>query len=637
MKIIKHNRNRFSFLLILVLTLLSYQSLYALEYFGGYCGSPARSSLSEAYVDFITVSPACEGLEEDLYISNSYSHPPYTEVTSYKFFGFTNGCNNDVIAIRVGCDNGLPARRANCSFTCMPPPPPPPPIDVTGAQFFANYQPSQVLDSFSDAFADYKSFVTTCTGTEEQVEYLSDISYGLSAYGFPGSTQVQGCDFHGHAVYGGVCDNGNSIRRFGNSYDCFGPPPVEEAKNNGPKQCSLLEGNPINVGTGNKVEVQTDYQAAGAYPLIFQRTYNSNDSVTSSRIGQHWRHSYDKTIVEHEVSLTKALRADGQVQNFILSGSTWVSDVDITGRLVELIDAQSQRSGWQYITPDDVTEEYDVDGKLISLTNRAGLTQTLEYELTVAQGGDDNPVTLDKVTDSANQTLQFTYDANGRVDTVTDPASEVYRYSYDANGNLQTVTYPDETPADSNDNPTKTYHYEDTNFIHALTGITDENNNRYATWTYDVEGRAITSEHAGGAGQVTITYNADGTSTVVDGLGRNQTYHFETLFGVVKASQVTGGPCTACGGQHQNTTYDSNGYVASRTDFNGNQTTYINNARGLETSRTEAVGTSEERTITTEWHTTFRLPTKITEPGKVTTFTYNSQGLLLERKEEMAE
>ena len=100
----------------------------------------------------------------------------------------------------------------------------------------------------------------------------------------------------------------------------------------------------------------------------------------------------------------------------------------------------------------------------------------------------------------------------------------------------------------------------------------------------------------------------------------------------IKAEQIDGNQCANCG-KYKSATYDSNGFISSRTDFNGNTTTYVHNSRGLETSRTEAAGTPQERTITTEWSADFRLPTKITEPGKVTTFTYDSQGRLLERKE----
>jgi YD repeat-containing protein len=58
-------------------------------------------------------------------------------------------------------------------------------------------------------------------------------------------------------------------------------------------------------------------------------------------------------------------------------------------------------------------------------------------------------------------------------------------------------------------------------------------------------------------------------------------------------------------------------------------TTFVHNALGEETSRTEASGTALARTITTTWSTTFHLPTKIVEPNRTTTFTYDANGNLL--------
>lgn len=52
-------------------------------------------------------------------------------------------------------------------------------------------------------------------------------------------------------------------------------------------------------------------------------------------------------------------------------------------------------------------------------------------------------------------------------------------------------------------------------------------------------------------------------------------------------------------------------------------------ARTLETSRTEAYGTANERTIETEWHSTFRLPLEIHEPGRDIEFTYDGNGNVL--------
>jgi YD repeat-containing protein len=46
-------------------------------------------------------------------------------------------------------------------------------------------------------------------------------------------------------------------------------------------------------------------------------------------------------------------------------------------------------------------------------------------------------------------------------------------------------------------------------------------------------------------------------------------------------------------------------------------------ARNLETKRTQAAGTAKALTTTTAWHSYWRLPLRIAEPGKLTTYVYN--------------
>ncbi len=407
-------------------------------------------------------------------------------------------------------------------------------------------------------------------------------------------------------------------------------------------------GNPVHPATGQKFQLETDYTGT---QLKFIRIYSSIalNRIMNDRLGKKWRHNYDKQLVIIENtgftndptlghSIVNVWRENGQILEFVLDETTnlWLPDPDVTTTLTELKDTQGVRLGWTYLTQNDLLETYDLDGKLISQTNRNNQVTSLIYDLDSSLGGDDNPDTLDKITDHFGRSLTLTYDSSGRIYTLVDPDGNEYLYQYDANNNLTKVFYPDDTPADYSDNPKRQYHYEKSGFPNHLTGITNENNERYATWVYDNEGRVITSEHANGVEQVTLTYNADGTTTVQESQGAISTYHFTTQYGVDKPMQVTGDQCSSCGKQYADIIYDANGFVASLTDFNGNVTTYIHDAHGLELSRTEAVGTPQERTITTEWHPTFRLPTKITEPGKITTFTYDAQGRLLERNEETA-
>lgn len=399
--------------------------------------------------------------------------------------------------------------------------------------------------------------------------------------------------------------------------------------------------NPIHVGTGNKFQQETDYQSPVPGGIQFRRYYNTQGASTL-RLGEGWFFDYWQRLRRNpeldafpDIAAIQAFRPDGKILNYRWVNNQWLADADVLEKLEELKDAQGVTTGWRLILPDNSVEEYFVNGIsgiLMSITDPNGLVTTITSDLAVAEGGDIFVGTPDKVTGPFGRELQIKYDPVTRdLITVVDPAGNEIHYSQDTNNRLISVSYPDETPLDPNDNPTRIYHYEDTNFPNHLTGITDETGNRFSTYAYDTEGRAILSEHAGGAERITVTYNADGTSTVTSATGDTQTYDFITRRGTIHAANISD-PCPTCG-PYQSATYDANGFQLSRTDFNGNVTTYIRNGRHLETSRTEAVGTAEERTITTEWHPTFRLPTKITEPGQETTFTYDTQGRLLEKRE----
>ncbi|AOX99915.1 hypothetical protein BJP62_05245 [Jeongeupia sp. USM3] len=205
----------------------------------------------------------------------------------------------------------------------------------------------------------------------------------------------------------------------------------------------------------------------------------------------------------------------------------------------------------------------------------------------------------------------------------------VVNYAYDSSGRLSGATYPD--------NSQRQYAYEDGSNPYLLTGITDENGIRFASWSYNAQGQAVSSQHAGGVGRMSLSFGGDpanGTrwTDETDALGSVRRFNFQQVakqWLLTGKNQPGGAGCSAATGTLE---YDVNGNVKNRTDFNGNTANYAYDlARNLETSRTEAAGTPQARTISTEWHASFRLPTKVTEPGRVTTFEYDASGNLLKK------
>ncbi len=384
--------------------------------------------------------------------------------------------------------------------------------------------------------------------------------------------------------------------------------------------CPPNGSNPIHTALGYKLQKETDYSGNAANTLKFERYYTSSGHWGQSVLGNNWSHTYARRI-NHDsnayISTVSVFRPNGDRFYFTAQGDgTWLPDQDVTSKLVQLFNADSIFYGWKYIDSSNNIERYDTSGKLISITDLLGRKISFRYNIVDR---------LSSVADLFGQKISFTYDENGRISKMIDPSGGEYKYSYSTLNNLIQVIRPDQT--------IRKYHYENTSFPDALTGITDENGVRYATWVYDDEGRAISSEHANGVDKTTFSYNTDGTTTVTNPLGKQTTYHFTTIQGVRKVTQVEGHPTASCEGANKAYSYDANGNVISKTDWNGVTTTYTYDmARNLELTRTEAVGTAQERTITTEWHAQFRLPTKITEPNRITEYSYDAQGRRLSSK-----
>jgi YD repeat-containing protein len=384
------------------------------------------------------------------------------------------------------------------------------------------------------------------------------------------------------------------------SHSLSAPAPLASANNNGQSGCNNYTPHPINISTGSKFFVQSNFIGRGINPLRFSIYYNSNSSEAV------WTSNYRQSLIITS-DVIESKRTDGQVLAFTVSGGVITAPSQRSERLVFNGDS------YELTFSNNTLESYNTAGQLLSIRYPNGLTHTLNY-------GTDT-VTITRKNDSL--VLGLTGD---NVTSATLPDGSVINYTYDTAGDfdrLRTVTYVDNT--------TRTYAYDNASFPSYITSIQDANGNTISTVQYDSEGRAISSEVGelnSGIERSQIEYHDDGTRTVTNALGKQNIYHFTQFNGEYKMTQVEGQASANCASANQAYTYDANGFMASKTDWKGNVTRYIYNDRGLETSRTEASGAPEARTILTEWHATLNLRTKVTEPERETVFVYDAEGRL---------
>ena len=290
-------------------------------------------------------------------------------------------------------------------------------------------------------------------------------------------------------------------------------------------------------------------------------------------------------------------RPDGSIYPFYCSAGTCTSSPDVSLTLT------ASPTGYTLTDQDNTVEQYNPNGVLLSITARDGYVQTM----TPTANGQ-----LGMVTDSFGRSLSFNYDsATGQHLLSVATPDGLVQYGYNpSNTSVTSVTYPDSSE--------RLYQYTNTTYATGLTGIVDENNVSlsspplYISISYDSNGRANQSGFNGGVGALSVSYSNPQDPVVTDALGVQRTYNFTTLNAKQKLTSITPvtTPCNACNSP-QAETFDTAGYYASQTDWNGNLTNYTyDDTRGLELLRTEGLTssggtTASTRTITTQWEPSF--------------------------------
>jgi RHS repeat-associated protein len=391
-------------------------------------------------------------------------------------------------------------------------------------------------------------------------------------------------------------------QRVGNGVLCFDSDTdtissvINECPANGSPSTQV--GDPCDVSTGDFAQTEVDYTGPG---LGFSRYYHSATLESHHTLGVGWTHSYASYLVLSNNLPVGMLRPNGHNDAVQYISGEYIA---LSGASIHI---QQSGANWIAYLADGSSELYNSSGQLIGLLSPAGLATSLAY---------NSSGQLASVTGSFGHSLQFSYNSNGLLQQLTDPNGALIVYAYDSNNNLVSVHYQD--------NSQRQYLYENSAFPNNLTGILDESNSRFLTVQYDsTTGAVVSSQQAGGAQAVSITYTAN-SAVVTDGLGATNTYTFTSDPNY--ASRVT---ALQCNGLTQSFVVpagstDPQRRVTQSTDENGNVTVYAYDADHL-IAKTEAYGTPQARTATYQYlSASSSLPTLVSQPLNKTSSTYYS-------------
>lgn len=373
--------------------------------------------------------------------------------------------------------------------------------------------------------------------------------------------------------------------------------------------CTATEGNPCSPMTGHKSLAETDFNSGH---LNVERFYNSSLEFGSGQLGAGWDHNYSARLI-FSGGYTLANPGGNVVQFASMSNGDYRS-VNDPGMILARTGSLAQ------VTYEGGRKEiYELVSQYVAEPDQFRLVEIYEAELPdrpMTLSYDSSSGLLDSVTDPFGRQLHFERSGGLRISAIVLPDGERIKYAHDSSGNLFRVTFQDGSQ--------RTYLYENPALPNHLTGIMDENSNRYATYGYDPYGRVTLSEHAGGADAVALNYFTEGTTEVTMPLGDIRRYSYDQNRPTFEVQELSDGSGAV--------TYSRNadGWQTERIDARGHISRYTYDEHHL-IQRTEGSGTDEERSFQYSWDNSLNRQTSLAEPGALTAFSYDSEGRLESR------
>ena len=356
-------------------------------------------------------------------------------------------------------------------------------------------------------------------------------------------------------------------------------------------------GDPVDCGTGNFSESQTDYEIEGrGVGLNLIRTYSAQAAATATSpgaFGYGWMNSFsDRLAIEGGGKVT-LIQSGGGTVPFTESGKgsyvapAWSQDLLSGGT----------EAGYTLTLPEQTKYKFSGSGRLESVVDRNSNEATLSYN----EAG-----RLTEIADPGGRQITLSYNGEGLVESAKDPMGNVVKYTYESK-NLKTVTLPGET------SPNWEFKYDAS---HRMTSMTDGRGGKTSN-EYDSSSRVVSQTEPSGqtltfkyeAFHTTITNKANGAVTDEWFTSNNQPYSITRGFGTASATTET-------------FTYNIAGQLTSVTDGNGHITNYGHDAAGNQTSEKDAAGNERKWT----YNETHDVLTETTPAKETTTFKRDANG-----------
>jgi RHS repeat-associated protein len=306
---------------------------------------------------------------------------------------------------------------------------------------------------------------------------------------------------------------------------------------------------------------------APGIPLNFNRLYSAllDDRNRLGPLGRGWMwlEGWDDTVsVEDGNAVVRSSNGKQAVFFPRPGGGYYISPPGDSGKLLG-----SAGNPWMLQETDGSITAYRADGHVDYVRDPSGNQVSAAYSNGL----------LTKLTHSSGQTMQFTYNAAGRMTSVTDNEGRVTQFSYDvSNEHLMTVT-------DSNGLVT-TYAYDTSGNLltqHALLSAAYPDGS-HVFFGYDTRGRLSESHQDGNAQKVSFAYGGLGQISETGANGATTTALFDNYGRIAQSEDPL----------HRRTfnQFDANGVLVATVDAAGQRLTYGYDEFGKLASITDPLG-----------------------------------------------